>query len=165
VSMPTTCAEFAATHPDIDTLDWFRVTGSPRFDYLIDYEVAVLGVDERAGRIEFLSRWAPHAYCHYHRHLGETSLLVIDGEHHVAETRAHETVHKTRSPGFFATNPGGDVHMEWGGADGALVYFNCRAVEGKLFEVLDRDGTILTTATVEQFLTGGIKGQSRAVRG
>ncbi len=155
MKVPTTPAEFADTYADIP-LNWVRVTGSARFDYPIDYSVAVLHVDEQDGRIDFLSRWESDSYCHYHCHVGETSVLVLEGEHHVVETKAHESVHKTRQPGFFATNPGGDVHMEYGGPQGSLVYFSCKAVDGKLFDVLDKSGTALKTATVDDFVSGAI---------
>lgn len=155
MKIPTTVAEFEQTFPQ-DNLKWSRVTGSPRFDYPIDYQVAVLNVDEAEQRIDFISRWEPDSYCHYHRHLGETSLLVLEGEHHVVETKNFEKVHKTRKPGFFATNPGGDVHMEWGGPEGVLVYFSCKAVDGALFDVMDKDGTVLATATVDDFVSGKI---------
>jgi hypothetical protein len=153
MKVPSTVAEFSETFPQ-DDLKWARVTGSPRFDYPIDYSVAVLHVDEEAGRIDFLSRWESDSYCHYHRHVGVTSLLVLEGEHHVVENKDHETVHKIRKPGFFATNPGGDVHMEYGGPEGTLVYFSCQAVDGALFDVMDRDGRVLKTATVEEFASG-----------
>ena len=155
MKVPRTLVEFKETYTD-DQFNWVRVTGSPRFDYPIDYQVAVLHVDDKEGRIDFLSRWEPDSYCHYHRHIGETTLLVLEGEHHVVESKNHETVHKIREPGFFATNPGGDVHMEYGGPEGTLVYFSCKAVDGGLFDVMDADRTILTTATVEDFTSGNI---------
>lgn len=151
--VPSTLAEYAEAYAGTE-LNWVRLTGSPRFDYPIDYSVAVLHVDESNGRVDFVSRWESDSYCHYHRHLGETSLLVLEGEHHVVETRPHETLHKIRQPGFFATNPGGDVHMEYGGPQGTLVYFSCTAVDGALFDVLDKDGTVLKTAVVDDFRPG-----------
>lgn len=157
MKVPTSLAEYARAYPASESLEWVRVTGTPRFDYPIDYSVAVLDCDANTGRIDFLSRWEPNAYCHFHRHLGETSVLVLEGEHNVVETTATETIHKKRRPGFFTTNPGGDVHMEFGGPDGTLVYFSCNAVEGKLFDVLDKDGRVLNTATIEDFTSGGIK--------
>jgi hypothetical protein len=155
MKVPSNLTEFAEVYPG-DQLNWVRVTGTPRFDYPIDYWVAVLHIDEEEGRIDFLSRWEPESYCHYHRHIGETSLLVLEGEHHIVETKDHETVHKIREPGFSATNPGGDVHMEYGGPNGTLVYFSCTAVNGALFDVMDKDGTVLKTATVEDFTSGEI---------
>lgn len=140
-------------------IQWQRIVGSQRFDYPIDYWVAVLAVDAEQGRIDFLSKWEPNAYCHYHRHLGPTTLMVLEGEHHVVETTAHETIHKVRTPGFVARNPGGDVHMEYGGPEGAVVYFSIQAVEdGRLFDVLDRDGRLLKTATITDFVEQRIKG-------
>lgn len=141
-----------------DAIEWQRIVGSPRFDYPIDYWVAVLGVQPEQGRIDFLSKWEPNAYCHYHRHLGPTTLLVLEGEHHVVESTATETVHKVRTPGFFARNPGGDVHMEYGGPEGAVVFFSVQAVEGKLFEVMDKSGKVLATATIDDFVERRIKG-------
>ncbi|MBK6658402.1 MAG: hypothetical protein IPG43_09780 [Proteobacteria bacterium] len=43
--------------------------------------------------------------------------------------------------------------MEHGGPRGAVVLFSCQAVDdGKLFEVLDRQGKVLATATIQGFL-------------
>lgn len=156
MNVPSSPAEFAKVYPAVasNELEWMRIQGSPRFDYPIDYWVAVLRVDAEAGRIDFLSRWEANAYCHYHRHVGETSLLVLEGEHHVVETHDHESVHKTRKPGFFATNSGGDLHMEYGGDEGTLVYFSCKAVDGKLFDVMDKDGSVLASATIDDFTSG-----------
>lgn len=150
MTIPSTVAEFDEIYSQQE-LDWVRLTGTPKFDYPIDYSVAILSVDEQSGRVDFISRWEPDHYCHYHRHLGETSVLVLEGEHHIIEKTAYQTVHKTRSPGFFTTNPGGDVHMERGGPEGTLVYFSCQAVDGKLFDVLDAEGNVLKTAKVEDF--------------
>lgn len=155
MNVPSSVTEYAEAYPERER-EWMHITGTPRFDYPIDYWVAVLAVDPDEGRIDFLSRWEPNSYCHYHRHVGETSLLVLEGEHNVVETNATETVHKKRRPGFFATNPGGDVHMEYGGEDGTLVYFSCKAVDGKLFDVLDENGKVLNSATVDDFTSGGV---------
>lgn len=136
-----------------DAIVWKRVIGSPKFDYPIDYWVAILGVNTETGRIDFLSKWEPNAYCHYHRHLGPMSVLVLEGEQHITETTATETVHKVRKPGFFGRSAGGDVHMECGGPEGAVVLFMCQAeADGSLFDVLDKQGNILVTATIQSFL-------------
>ena len=58
-------------------LDWQRLTGSPQFDYPIDYAVAVTSVNRGAGLIEFIAKWAPNIYCHFHRHLGCTATRVL----------------------------------------------------------------------------------------
>lgn len=147
-----------ATTPSVsgyDTRDitWQHFTGSSRFDYPIDYWFAVLGYDRVSGRMDFLSKWAPDSYCHYHRHLGPMSVLVLEGEQHIIEKQQHETIHKVRRTGFFTRSPGGDTHMERGGPDGAVVLFMCQAVDGgKLFEVLDRDDRVIATATIDSML-------------
>lgn len=154
-SLPATAPTGYGTGP----ITWQHITGSPRFDYPIDYWVAVLGVHKDGQRIDFLGKWAPDAYCHYHRHLGPTTVLVLEGEHHVVETTPTETVHKIRKPGHFARNAGGETHMEYGGAEGCVALFSCEAVEGgRLFDVLDPTGRVLVTATIDDFLSGRIKG-------
>lgn len=137
-----------------DAIEWQHIVGTPRFNYPIDYWVAVLGVQPEKGQIDFLSRWEPNAYCHYHRHLGEVTILVLEGEHHVVEKTPTETVHKVRRPGHFARNPAGDLHMEYGGDEGAVVFFSCQAVDGKLFDVVDENDRVLVTATIDDFLSG-----------
>ena len=103
---------------DIDKVEWVRLGGSPAFDYPIDYYYAVIHADKAAGRLDLLVKWAPEAYCHYHRHVCNTVALVIDGEQHVIEERPHETVHKVRKPGFSGRTPDGETHMERAGPQG-----------------------------------------------
>ena len=138
-------------------LDWQRLKGSPQFDYPIDYSVAVTRVDSASGLIEFIAKWAPNAYCHYHRHLGRTSSWVVEGEHHIVEITELQTIHKTRKPGFRGTSPAGEIHMEYGGAEGSTVLFLCEAVDGKLFDIVATNGTVLATATVEDFASGRLR--------
>jgi hypothetical protein len=135
-------------------LDWQDLKGSPQFDYQIDYAVAVIRTDRASGQIEFLAKWAPNAYCHYHRHLGRTSSWVIQGEHHLVETTDTQILNKTRKPGFQGQSPAGEIHMEYGGAEGSTVLFLCEAVDGNLFDIVAKDGTLLATATLEDFASG-----------
>ena len=128
-----------ASHLQSNHLDWQQLTGSPQFDYLIDYSVAVTRTDRAAGQIEFLAKWASNAYCHYHRHLGRTSSWVIQGEHHLVETTETQTLHKIRRPGFRGQSPAGEIHMEYGGAEGSTVLFLCEAVDGNLFDIVARN--------------------------
>jgi hypothetical protein len=138
-------------------LEWQQQKGSPRFNYPIDYSVAITSLDREAGLIEFLAKWAPNAYCHFHRHLGRTMSRVLQGEHHIVETTETQTLHKTRRPGFQGLSPAGDLHMEYGGADGSTVLFLCEAVDGKVFDVVARDGTLIATATIDDFVSGRLR--------
>jgi hypothetical protein len=135
-------------------LDWQHLTGGPRFDYPIDYSVAIVRADPASRLIEFLAKWAPNAYCHYHRHLGRTASWVIQGEHHIVEVTETQTIHKTRSPGFRGQSPAGEIHMEYGGKEGSTVLFLCEAPEGKVFDVVANDGRVLASPTIEDFVSG-----------
>jgi len=137
-----------------NSIQWVHIEGSPHFDYPIDYWLAILGARPEKGSIDFLTKWAPDSYCHFHRHLGDTTTLVLEGEQHIVETTPTQTLHKIRKPGHYARTPGGDVHMEYGGPEGAVVFFSVQAVDGRLFEVLDKDENVLAVATIENFLSG-----------
>jgi hypothetical protein len=138
-------------------LDWQHLTGGPQFDYTIDYSVAVTRADQAAGVIEFIAKWAPNSYCHYHRHLGATATRVLQGEHHIVETTELQTVHKIRRPGFRGQTPAGELHMEYGGPEGTTVIFLCEAVDGKLFDIVAKDGSVLATATIDDFVSGRLR--------
>lgn len=135
-------------------IQWQRLQSSPHFDYPIDYWIAVLGTQPAVGRADFLIKWEPDCYCHFHKHLGSTVTLVLEGEHHVVEQTATETVHKTRTAGHYARNPGGEVHMEYAGPQGAVVLFSMQAGDGRLFEILDKDENVLALVTVDDLASG-----------
>lgn len=135
-------------------INWHHLLGGPNFDFPIDYWIAVLGGNVADGRIDFLVKWEPESYCHFHRHLSSSTTLVLEGEHHLVETTPTETVHKVRQAGHFARSKGGDLHMEYGGAQGTVVLFSMQADDGRLFDVLDKEMNLLTTTTVEDLMLG-----------
>lgn len=131
---------------------WVHFLGNPRFDYPIDYAVSVVAADPSRGRIDFLARWAPNSYCHFHRHLGSTAAAVIQGEQHITETRELETITKVRQAGFRGQVPDGETHMECAGPDGLTMLFSTHSPDGRLFEVLDKAGNVLAAATIAEFV-------------
>ncbi len=139
---------------DLAKVEWVHLTGSPQFDYPIDYYFSVLSADRATGRLDLLTKWAPNAYCHTHRHVCKTVSLVIDGEQHVIETRAKEVIHKVRQPGFTGVTPDNEAHMERSGPNGCTMLFAMQADDGRMFEVLDKDGNVLITATFDDFVSG-----------
>lgn len=139
-----------------DDITWQRLTGDANFDYPIDYWIAVLGGNVAEGRVDFLIKWEANAYCHFHRHTGATTTLVLEGEHHVVDITDGGEVHKVRKVGDFVRNDGGDVHMEYGGAQGAVVLFSMQAGDGRLFDILDKAHQVLAVVTVEALLNGRI---------
>ena len=46
--------------------------------------------------------------------------------------------------------------MERGGPEGALVFFALQSPTGVLFELLDDDGNLLTSSTIEDMAAGRI---------
>ena len=151
--MDTTLTTSLPADFDPAAATWFPYTASPRFDYPIDYSSCVVAADPAIGRIDFLVRWAPNSFCHYHRHLGTTRATVLEGEQHITETRELETVHKVRRPGFAGTVPDGETHMECAGPDGLTMLFSTHAPDGRLFEILDQSGEVIVATTIAEFVT------------
>ena len=138
------------------SLKWKRYTEGEDFDYPIDYSDTVLDARED-GRLEILVKWEPNCYCHFHRHTAEISSLVLEGELHVTDIdieTGKELGKRVRVAGDFVHKGPGDVHMEQGGANGALVLFYLYAPEGegKLVESLKKDGSIISVSTMERIL-------------
>ena len=92
---------------------------------------------------------------HFHRHSADTTSLVLEGELHVIdvdpETGA-ELSSRIRKVGDYAHKGPGDVHMERGGPEGALVLFSLYAPDGLLAETLTKDGSVLSQSTTEPIL-------------
>ena len=135
-------------------LEWKRLTGSDRFSYPIDYSIALLSFDRATRRVEALVTWAPGAFCHFHQHRAATASRVIGGELHVFETDEFVDVHKTRKPGHASANDGGDLHMEQAGPEGAVVYYDMQAKDGRLFDILADDRRVLRTLMFDDFVSG-----------
>ena len=109
------------------------------------------------GRLEILVKWEPNCYCHFHRHTAEISSLVLEGELHVTDIdieTGKELGKRVRVAGDFVHKEPGDVHMEQGGENGALVLFNLYAPEGegKLVESLKKDGSVISVSTMDRIL-------------
>jgi len=139
---------------DNNNLQWQLYTGGDAFDYPIDYSDAVLDARED-GRLELLVKWEPNCYCHFHRHMAETTSLVLQGELRVTDIdlATGETLDtRIRTTGDFAHKESGDVHMEQAGPEGALVLFSIYDSTGKgqLAQSLSSDGQVITTTTIER---------------
>ena len=83
--------------------------------------------------------------------------MVLEGELHVTDIdieTGKELGKRVRVVGDFVHKEPGDVHMEQGGANGALVLFNIYAPEGegKLVESLKKDGSVISASTMARIL-------------
>jgi len=140
---------------DTSHIEWTHLEGGPEFDYPINYEIAVLGCQPDIGSLDLIVKFAPNSHCHFHRHAAATTTLVLQGEQHIYETSDDgETVHKVRKAGTYAHSPGGDVHMERGGPEGALVFFAMQSQTGHVFDLLDADRNIIASSTIEEMAKG-----------
>ena len=137
-----------------DNLQWKHFIGSDRFDYPIDFYSALLSVRPE-GHIELLYWWEPNSYCHFHRHTANTTSLVLKGELHVIDVdlKAGKGLGiKIRPVGDFASKEPGNLLIERGGPDGALVFFSLFTEDGSLAETLSQDGRVLSTSSIDPIL-------------
>lgn len=135
---------------DTSHIDWTHIQ-DPEAGYPCDYEIAVMGADHRVGRLDLMVKWPPNSYCHFHRHVADTAILVLEGEQHIIEINDDgEEIHKVRPAGTYARSPGGEAHMERAGPEGATVFFAMQSPDGRLFETLDKEMNVLATSTVEE---------------
>ena len=141
---------------DNKEIDWIHLLGDDTFDYPIDYSAAVLNLLDD-GHIDMLFRWEPNQYCHFHRHLVNTTTTVLQGEHHLVDMdKGVEGEHRIRVAGDYSHRPPGEVHMEYAGPQGSLLLFNMYAPDGRLFEILDRDENVLSLVTIDDFKSGSL---------
>jgi len=142
---------------DSDHIEWTHIQ-DPDAGYPCDYKIAVLGADPVAGRLDLIVKWPPNSYCHFHRHVADTTILVLEGEQHIIEIAddGTEGAHKVRPAGTYASSAGGEAHMEHGGPEGATVFFALHSADGRIFETLDKDMNVLDTSTVEEMGKGAV---------
>jgi len=136
---------------DGDKIDWIDFD-DPSQDYPCKYQMAILGADPETNRIDLSVKWPPNSYCHFHRHVADTAILVLEGDQIVTEIRddGSEGETKIRPAGTYAMSKGGEAHMEKGGPNGATVFFALHSVEGTVFETLDKDMNVLDASTVAE---------------
>ena len=137
-------------------LKWKHYKDDKNFDFPIDYSDAILDARED-GRLEILVKWAPNSFCHFHRHTAETSSVVIQGELHVSDIDLdsnNKTSTRIRKVGDYVHKEPGDIHMEKGGPEGALVLFTIYSPEGEgsLAESLSKDGEVQSISTIKKIL-------------
>ena len=135
----------------VHRLDDRTITWRP-FPIYEDLSFWVLGVNAVRQKVDLLFRLAPLARCPIHCHVGPTDTLVVEGEHRTYARRGDDWVlDQVRPPGFFASNEGDHTHYEQGGDEGAIVLLSMTAIDGVIWHVLDDAGTVVDTATLDDF--------------
>lgn len=140
---------------DTDSLHWMLTEGDGSTSYRIHQEISVLGYDRAAGTLDMLLRFDnAGGHCLAHRHLTTTSALVLEGEQHVTDMdpSGHATP-KVRKAGEYHLTTGDPLpHLERGGPDGALVYYGHHTNDGRLYDLVDEDGKVWLTVTIDSLV-------------
>ena len=142
---------------DLTQYTWRHLTDPTETGYLVDYEVAMLDWDLDSRSCDFLLRFGPNGgHCPRHRHVGITSTLVLEGEHHVTELRSDgSTVEKVKPVGTHGLSTGDEhAHLERGGPDGAVIFFSNQAPNGVLYELIDAEGNVIAEVGIEDLVRG-----------
>lgn len=131
-----------------DEHDWDHYTGES-LGRTVDYWGAILGIHDDH-HVDVLYRWAPNAYCHFHRHISPISSIVLQGEFHVYDYEGGKEVgHRIRQVGDYSFTGKIEDHIEQGGPDGALVMFSLFAPDGLLTQRLDDNGSVMQSITLD----------------
>ena len=143
------------TQFDTSKLRWMVAEGDGSTSYRMRQETSVLGYDRKAGIIDFLVRFDDcGGHCPAHRHITTTSVFVLEGEQHLADMLpGGKRVPKVRKAGgYHITNGDLHPHMERGGPNGALVFYSHHTTDGRLYELVDEDGKVIHTVSLDEMI-------------
>jgi hypothetical protein len=111
----------------------------------------VLHVDIAAGTAEMLVKFDPHKQCLWHRHRSVVATHVLEGEQRIVDrTDGHEEV-RIKPAGSFSVGALGEIHIEGGGEEGALIFFSMRSTDGAIYDLLDQNLSLKREVTVSDF--------------
>ena len=113
------------------------------------FMVAVYHVDEARKIVDFIIKYEPNERIVTHRHLAQTSTLVIQGEHRIYEPNGE--LKEVRPVGGYTSSPPAEPHSEGGGAEGAVIFYSLRADDERLFELYDDEMKSIATLGIADF--------------
>src|SRR5882757_4376076 len=113
------------------------------------FMVAVYHVDEARKIVDFIIKYEPNERIVTHRHLAQTSTLVIQGEHRIYEPNGE--LKEIRPVGGYTSSPPAEPHSEGGGADGAVIFYSLRADDERLFELYDDEMNSIAMLGIADF--------------
>ena len=132
---------------------WREVAGEPGDSYKIKHFYTILGYDHDAGTLDMVVYWeGDGGHCHKHRHTATTTVLVLEGEQHLWDYQEDGSLgeERIRRAGEYGLMLGTEPpHLERGGDGGGLVFFGSHCNDGKLYEILNDDLTVLADVTIE----------------
>jgi hypothetical protein len=140
---------------DPDAVDWLEITGDRDSSYPVHHDLAILGWDRDAGTIDLLIRFDDRGgHCQSHRHVCTTSVFVLEGEQHLEELLPDGSRRpKVRPAGVHHLTTGDPhPHMERGGPEGAVVFYSHHSPDGRLYDIVDDDLTVVGTVTIDSLV-------------
>ena len=134
-----------ATHAfDQRNIRWFPLGDFKHF------EIAMLGIDRTNRIVDFMVKFHAGGRIFNHRHLAETRIFVVQGEHCIYELDG--TLKEIRKTGSYTVSAAGGVHTEGGGEVDCIVTYNIRGNgRDEMFDVLDDAGQTVGKIGFEDF--------------
>ena len=113
-------------------------------------QISMLAVDPQNRIVDFLIKFDANRKIFLHKHLAQTNLFVVQGEHLIYEPDG--SLKEIRKTGSYTASAPGGVHFEGGGDQDCIVMYNIRG-NGKdeMFEVMDDDGQIVGVIGIADF--------------
>ncbi|MGE3772543.1 MAG: regulator [Gammaproteobacteria bacterium] len=113
-------------------------------------QISMLAVDPDARIVDFIVKFDARQRIFLHRHLAQTNLFVVQGEHRIYEPDG--SLQEIRKTGSYTASAPGGVHFEGGGDEDTIVLYNIRGNgNDEMFEVMDDDGTVVGIIGVADF--------------
>ena len=113
-------------------------------------ELAMLGIDRPNKIVDFMVKFHANGVIFNHRHLAETRIFVVQGEHRIYELDGG--LKEVRPTGSYTVSAPGGVHSEGAGAVDCIVIYNIRGNgSDEMFDVLDEAGQAVGKIGLEDF--------------
>ena len=113
-------------------------------------ELAMLAVDRPNKIVDFMVKFHAKGVIFAHRHLAETRIFVVQGEHRIYELDG--SLKEVRKTGSYTVSAPGGVHSEGAGDVDCIVIYNIRGNgRDEMFDVLDDAGQNVGKIGFEDF--------------
>lgn len=111
----------------------------------------ILNVDLDQKSADMLVKFEPHCQCLFHRHAATVSTLVLEGELRIREQVGDGERVKVKPAGNYSCGAEGEIHIEGGGDDGAIIFFGMRTDTDVIYELLNDKLELRRAITVADF--------------
>lgn len=129
---------------DQSNIRWFPLGD---FQHL---ELSMLAVDRPNRIVDFMVKFHARGVIFAHRHLAETRIFVVQGEHRIYELDG--SLKEVRKTGSYTVSAPGGVHTEGAGDVDCIVIYNIRGNgSDEMFDVLDEAGKDVGKIGFEDF--------------